>query len=266
MGAMCCSQDDGAGESNIAGHDPSPGDAHQPLLGDGGPNAAGRRSFSADSAISCPPQVPRPPPYSLLFGPGGGGGGGGGSGGGHGRRSPPRHSFGSINTAPSPEKFFDRRNGGRPVHVVRAALAFPGGGSKTSTDPAQKKDGGAAENEFNHSPSLRVVYAEPFGGSLQLPGNMPGMTLNAQDPPSPGRIPDRPRAVSHMSYFEPECIICFEPFTTDNPRVKSKCRCSGETSNPMHLGCLYAWVEQQDGNQICPVCRSPLAFEEEKGP
>ena len=72
----------------------------------------------------------------------------------------------------------------------------------------------------------------------------------------------RRRAHTALSYFEPECIICLEPFSSKNPRIKSKCRCGTySTANSMHLACLFAWIEQQGGKQICPVCRDHIAFD-----
>ena len=109
-----------------------------------------------------------------------------------------------------------------------------------------------------------VACAPGAPASLQLP-----LRIAGHDPP--GALADkgggsprgRRRAHTAMSYFEPECIICLEPFDKSNPRVKSKCRCGTyNTANGMHLSCLLAWIEQQGGDQICPVCRGRIDFDE----
>jgi hypothetical protein len=100
---------------------------------------------------------------------------------------------------------------------------------------------------------------------LSLPSSItPSMFHLHQNPNSDEecKVQMRQRSTTHSSYFEPECIICLELFTKDNPRIKSKCRCKGITANPMHLGCLLSWTEQQQ-EQICPVCRDCIRFEGE---
>jgi hypothetical protein len=107
------------------------------------------------------------------------------------------------------------------------------------------------------------AIATAFGGSLSnanFPFSLPGATSPFSKPPSPMR---RQRSTTHLSYFEPECIICLDIFTVNNPRVSCRCRCKFESqSNPMHLMCLLSWTEQQQA-QICPVCRDPIHFEGE---
>ena len=69
-----------------------------------------------------------------------------------------------------------------------------------------------------------------------------------------------------MSYFEPVHYL-FGAVDKSNPRVKSKCRCGTyNTANGMHLSCLLAWIEQQGGDQICPVCRGRIDFGEWNDP
>ena len=77
-----------------------------------------------------------------------------------------------------------------------------------------------------------------------------------------GKSKSRQRARTALSYFEPECIICLEGFDKSNPRIETKCRCGTySTANSMHLACLFAWIEQQGGEEICPVCRDRIHFE-----
>jgi hypothetical protein len=110
------------------------------------------------------------------------------------------------------------------------------------------------------------VEGVAIGGSLSnsnFPFSLPLSTTAASDSFEEGDLGNvhrRQRSTTHMSYFEPECIICLEHFTLSNPRISSKCRCKGITANPMHLGCLLNWTEQQQ-EQICPVCRDHIHFE-----
>ena len=88
-----------------------------------------------------------------------------------------------------------------------------------------------------------------------------GHKFEAGGSPS-SKLKSRVRAHTALSYFEPECIICLEGFEKSNPRLASKCRCGTfSTANSMHLSCLLAWIEQQGGEQICPVCRNHISFE-----
>jgi hypothetical protein len=113
------------------------------------------------------------------------------------------------------------------------------------------------------------VVGVAFGGSLSnFPFSVPSPTARMQHSSSFSSDDGSPRlrrhrSTTHMSYFEPECIICFETFSPSNPRVASKCNCNpGVSANAMHLGCLLQWTEQEhQQDQLCPVCRGHIEFE-----
>ncbi|KAK6128782.1 hypothetical protein DH2020_037488 [Rehmannia glutinosa] len=44
---------------------------------------------------------------------------------------------------------------------------------------------------------------------------------------------------------EDVCPTCLEEYTTENPKIITKC------SHHFHLGCIYEWMERSDN---CPVC------------
>ncbi|CAH1416698.1 unnamed protein product [Lactuca virosa] len=50
-----------------------------------------------------------------------------------------------------------------------------------------------------------------------------------------------------------ECLICFEEYTLDNPKITTKC------SHHYHLGCILNWQER---SEFCPVCSRVMDFEE----
>eukprot|EP01031_Cornospumella_fuschlensis_P039072 gene39072-47534_t len=56
-----------------------------------------------------------------------------------------------------------------------------------------------------------------------------------------------------------ECIICLEEFSTDNPKVKTLCKC-GENRSSFHYPCLLYWLEHKSS---CPNCSSSIFFQEE---
>lgn len=49
------------------------------------------------------------------------------------------------------------------------------------------------------------------------------------------------------------CPTCLEEYTSDNPKIMTKC------SHHFHLGCIYEWKERSDS---CPVCGKVMAFDE----
>ena len=122
------------------------------------------------------------------------------------------------------------------------------------------------------------IVGVAIGGSLSnnfpfsLPSPSARMHSDSSSDDGSSPIRRRHRSTTHMSYFEPECIICFEPFSSSNPRVASKCNCNTGVSakagelqshleaNAMHLGCLLSWTEQMQ-EQLCPVCRGHIKFE-----
>lgn len=52
---------------------------------------------------------------------------------------------------------------------------------------------------------------------------------------------------------EDVCPTCLEEYTTENPKIITKC------SHHYHLGCIYEWMERSDN---CPVCGKVMAFDE----
>lgn len=52
---------------------------------------------------------------------------------------------------------------------------------------------------------------------------------------------------------EDVCPTCLEEYTTENPKIITKC------SHHFHLGCIYEWMERSDS---CPVCGKVMAFDE----
>ncbi|CAI9109901.1 OLC1v1009827C4 [Oldenlandia corymbosa var. corymbosa] len=58
---------------------------------------------------------------------------------------------------------------------------------------------------------------------------------------------------SSSSDDEDVCPTCLEEYTTENPKIVTKC------SHHFHLGCIYEWMERSDS---CPVCGKVMAFDE----
>lgn len=52
---------------------------------------------------------------------------------------------------------------------------------------------------------------------------------------------------------EDVCPICLEEYTSENPRIITKC------SHHYHLSCIYEWNER---SKTCPVCSKLMVFEE----
>lgn len=52
---------------------------------------------------------------------------------------------------------------------------------------------------------------------------------------------------------EDVCPTCLEEYTTENPKILTKC------SHHFHLGCIYEWMERSES---CPVCGKVMAFDE----
>lgn len=69
----------------------------------------------------------------------------------------------------------------------------------------------------------------------------------------------RTNAIAAHFEHEDECIICLEEFTTDNPKVKTLCKC-GENRSSFHYPCLLYWLEHKSS---CPNCSSNIFFQEE---
>lgn len=52
---------------------------------------------------------------------------------------------------------------------------------------------------------------------------------------------------------EDVCPTCLEEYTTENPKIMTKC------SHHFHLGCIYEWMERSES---CPVCGKVMVFDE----
>ncbi|GFP86480.1 E3 ubiquitin-protein ligase at3g02290 [Phtheirospermum japonicum] len=52
---------------------------------------------------------------------------------------------------------------------------------------------------------------------------------------------------------EDVCPKCLEEYTTENPKIITKC------SHHFHIGCIYEWMERSDN---CPICGNVMAFDE----
>ncbi|KVH97473.1 E3 ubiquitin-protein ligase At3g02290-like [Cynara cardunculus var. scolymus] len=50
-----------------------------------------------------------------------------------------------------------------------------------------------------------------------------------------------------------ECLICLEEYTSENPRITTKCL------HDSHLSCILEW---QQRSELCPVCAKLMEFEE----
>lgn len=64
-------------------------------------------------------------------------------------------------------------------------------------------------------------------------------------------------AVHVMQRF-PECVICLEEFSNENPAMHTLCAC-GENKALFHYPCLLLWLENK---RTCPSCSSELFYEE----
>ena len=65
------------------------------------------------------------------------------------------------------------------------------------------------------------------------------------------------KCVTEIDY-EDECVICFEGFDIDNPRMPTLCGC-GENKTYFHLPCLLQWT---DKHLECPACRQKITWQE----
>ncbi|KAJ9535220.1 hypothetical protein OSB04_un001695 [Centaurea solstitialis] len=50
------------------------------------------------------------------------------------------------------------------------------------------------------------------------------------------------------------CPICLEEYTSENPRIVTKC------SHHYHLSCIYEWNER---SETCPVCSKAPDYDDE---
>ncbi|CAH8327663.1 unnamed protein product [Eruca vesicaria subsp. sativa] len=56
-----------------------------------------------------------------------------------------------------------------------------------------------------------------------------------------------------MSDDEDVCPTCLEEYTSENPKIVTKC------CHHFHLGCIYEWMERSEN---CPVCGKVMEFNE----
>ncbi|KAF8052398.1 hypothetical protein N665_1562s0009 [Sinapis alba] len=56
-----------------------------------------------------------------------------------------------------------------------------------------------------------------------------------------------------MSDDEDVCPTCLEEYTSENPKIVTKC------SHHFHLSCIYEWMERSEN---CPVCGKVMEFNE----
>ncbi|KAI4368544.1 hypothetical protein MLD38_017091 [Melastoma candidum] len=65
------------------------------------------------------------------------------------------------------------------------------------------------------------------------------------------------RKVLGLSHLQPSsededvCPTCLEEYTTENPKIMTKC------SHHFHLGCIYEWMERSES---CPICGKEMEF------
>ncbi|CAI9285098.1 unnamed protein product [Lactuca saligna] len=111
-----------------------------------------------------------------------------------------------------------------------------GSDSDTETDPLC-----AAGNKWNNNSST----CEDGTKGLQTKSSL--KVSNAKDSTGYAHI-------FSSSEDEDVCPTCLEEYTTENPKIVTKC------SHHFHLGCIYEWMERSDS---CPVCGKVMAFDEE---
>nr|AAF02127.1 unknown protein [Arabidopsis thaliana] len=56
-----------------------------------------------------------------------------------------------------------------------------------------------------------------------------------------------------LSEDEDVCPTCLEEYTSENPKIVTKC------SHHFHLSCIYEWMERSEN---CPVCGKVMEFNE----
>lgn len=71
-------------------------------------------------------------------------------------------------------------------------------------------------------------------------------------------VPVNSRPPCLSQHLPPECVICLDEFSADNPKVHTLCQC-GENKACFHFPCLLAWL---DHRPTCPTCAAVLYYEE----
>ncbi|KAL8171517.1 hypothetical protein V2J09_023321 [Rumex salicifolius] len=59
---------------------------------------------------------------------------------------------------------------------------------------------------------------------------------------------------SSSSEDEDVCPTCLEEYTTENPKIMTKC------SHHFHLGCIYEWMERSENCPVCGKCEEKAAY------
>lgn len=97
------------------------------------------------------------------------------------------------------------------------------------------------------SPGLRVGQGAVSGDVIDG-----GPRAKAEDPTrraAAGRSHRKTASAASLA-DDDACPICFEEYTSDNPKTPLVC------GHHFHLGCVFDWYER---SELCPVCEEPLA-------
>ena len=97
------------------------------------------------------------------------------------------------------------------------------------------------------SPGLRAGQGAVSGDVIDG-----GPRAKAEDPTrrAQGGCSHRKIASAASLADDDACPICFEEYTSDNPKTPLVC------GHHFHLGCVFDWYER---SELCPVCEEPLA-------
>ena len=94
------------------------------------------------------------------------------------------------------------------------------------------------------SPGLRAGQGAVSGDVIDG-----GPRAKAEDPTR--RLSSHRKSASSASLADDDaCPICFEEYTSDNPKTPLVC------GHHFHLGCAFDWYER---SELCPVCEEPMA-------
>ena len=98
------------------------------------------------------------------------------------------------------------------------------------------------------SPGLKVGQGAVSGDVIDG-----GPRAKAEDPTRRAQVggcSHRKTASATSLADDDACPICFEEYTSDNPKTPLVC------GHHFHLGCVFDWYER---SELCPVCEEPLA-------
>ncbi|CAK0781432.1 hypothetical protein CVIRNUC_005372 [Coccomyxa viridis] len=120
------------------------------------------------------------------------------------------------------------------------ALLPKGQSSRGENQDANDRLRGAEEvQQEESSKSGRTSPAPPYLKTSRRSGKL-----------GPSR---NPSAASLVSENEDFCSTCLEGYNTENPKIWTAC------GHHFHLACIYEWLERK---QTCPLCDTPMGFEE----